>query len=81
MIMSGASANEAVAVTERMRTGVAEAHPGGLPVTMSFGVSSCQSADTDFTDPFQAADAALYAAKAAGRNRVVAADMTMIEND
>ncbi|HZZ19074.1 MAG TPA: GGDEF domain-containing response regulator [Opitutaceae bacterium] len=46
---------------------------GSLKVTASAGVAEFPSDGTSSTDLFAAADSALYAAKAAGRNRVVAA--------
>jgi diguanylate cyclase (GGDEF)-like protein len=58
---------------ERVREAIA-AHdfPGVGPVTASFGVAACCEADTAET-LLERADAALYRAKAAGRNRVEAA--------
>ena len=45
---------------------------GGLHVTMSFGVASASGADARNAELLARADAALYAAKHAGRNRVAA---------
>jgi diguanylate cyclase (GGDEF)-like protein len=68
----------ALAVCERMREAV---HALGLPhadneagfVTISIGAAVCpRGAQTDPTDAIRRADRALYAAKAQGRNRVVA---------
>jgi diguanylate cyclase (GGDEF)-like protein len=67
----------AIAVAERIRRGV-EATParfgdGQIPLTASFGVA-CWSATSETADALlQRADKALYAAKAAGRNRVTVA--------
>jgi diguanylate cyclase (GGDEF)-like protein len=68
-------------IAERLRVGVAVAdlpHLGAPPprrITISCGAASFQ-AGQGFTqaDLFAAADAALYAAKQAGRNRVCVAD-------
>jgi diguanylate cyclase (GGDEF)-like protein len=62
---------------ERARAAVAD-HPmqteaGDLPITISIGVSAWQEGDTA-DDLLVAADAALYQAKNAGRNRVVLAE-------
>ncbi|WP_456268500.1 GGDEF domain-containing protein [Kushneria sp. AK178] len=50
-------------------------------VTVSIGVALGQAADGDTTALFEAADAALYRAKAAGRNRVVIHDLTRPKAD
>jgi predicted signal transduction protein with EAL and GGDEF domain len=42
-------------------------------VTASFGVSAAAGAEVNYSRLFKAADEALYEAKDAGRNRVVAA--------
>ena len=67
----------AVAVAERMRRAVEHAgipHPGRIrhsPITMSFGVaSSWIGGEARPEQLIEAADAALYAAKSAGRNQV-----------
>jgi diguanylate cyclase (GGDEF)-like protein len=67
----------ASAVAERIRRAV-EAEParlGGalIPLTASFGVACWKSAAESPGALMQRADAALYEAKAAGRNRVVVA--------
>ncbi|MCP5476282.1 MAG: GGDEF domain-containing protein [Rhodanobacteraceae bacterium] len=70
---------QALQIAEQLRQAVEEsplqiegaAEP--LPLTVSIGVASRQSQDRDFTAWLQRADQALYAAKAAGRNRVASA--------
>jgi len=44
-----------------------------LPLTVSIGVANLSGSEKDSQALIQAADAALYAAKNAGRNRVVVA--------
>ena len=62
----------AIDTAERMRVAI-DGHdfPGVGQVTASFGVAACCDADTSET-LLERADAALYRAKAAGRNRVEA---------
>jgi diguanylate cyclase (GGDEF)-like protein len=64
-------------IFERMRVAAAD-HPmptraGDLAVTLSFGVSTWKEGQTE-EELLAAADAALYRAKSAGRNRVCLAD-------
>ena len=60
-------------VAERLREALETARPGGLAVTASFGVAVAHGAGAGFDALFAMADEALYAAKHAGRNRVVVA--------
>ena len=76
--MPGTDRDLAVVVAQRMRAEVA-AHPfiaeGGrkqLGVTVSAGVAVVEPEDVDMRDTFRRADQALYEAKGAGRDRVVA---------
>jgi diguanylate cyclase (GGDEF)-like protein/PAS domain S-box-containing protein len=69
-------ANRALTVAERLRTTI-ETTPFTLPsgdihITVSLGVHTLNSNDGDVDNLVFNADAALYAAKAAGRNRVCA---------
>jgi diguanylate cyclase (GGDEF)-like protein len=66
---------EAQAVAERLRAAIAASPLGGLPgtVTVSIGVAACTSPGCwSLAAITERADAALYAAKGTGRNRVVA---------
>jgi two-component system cell cycle response regulator len=64
-------------VAERLRMVVAEqpfrigSPPVELPITISIGLAVTEGAHETSTSLLQRADKALYAAKAAGRNRVV----------
>jgi len=60
-------------VAERLREAVEQARPTDIPITISLGVSAARGAQVDYDTLFKAADEALYEAKHAGRNRVVAA--------
>jgi diguanylate cyclase (GGDEF)-like protein len=63
---------QALAIAEKLRALVAgHQFAGGLRITASFGVAAMDS-DRPLDQVFAAADAALYRAKAEGRNRVVA---------
>jgi diguanylate cyclase len=63
---------EAIDAAERLRA-ILEYRPlAGMRVTASFGVAELRADFIDFHKWVECADAALYRAKAAGRNRVVA---------
>lgn len=77
VVLPGASAEEAEARAERLRQSVADVAIPGVPggVTASFGVASAtaagsQDAAARYDALYAAADAALYAAKRDGRDRV-----------
>lgn len=74
-LFAGADGAAAVAAAERLRAAVAASSyaVGGtaLTTTVSIGVASFSEVDSEFADILRRADRALYAAKAAGRNRVV----------
>ncbi len=74
VLLPASDAATALAVAERMRTAIAQ-HPeraGSPACTTSIGVTCVQAGDTVFETLIARADAALYQAKAQGRNRVIA---------
>lgn len=73
VVLPGASLAEGTEVAERIRIAVAAARPGALDITLSAGVSAAVGSAVRLTTLFRAADEALYEAKRAGRDRVVAA--------
>lgn len=70
VLLPGADAAEAGKVAETLRQAVIAACPGDLSVTMSFGISASPRTSFDYEQVFDAADLALYEAKAGGRNCV-----------
>jgi diguanylate cyclase len=77
VLLPETGADEAAALAERLRAGL-QAQPvqhGALlvPVTMSVGVSLILPGDASLDAALGRADAALYQAKAAGRNQVCVA--------
>jgi len=74
--LPGADLPTAQVVAERIRQNILEISIGGTTderVSASIGVSGYPECATNLTQLFASADVALYAAKAAGRNRVVTA--------
>lgn len=76
LILDGIAAPEALDCVEKLRQGVErlEFRCGGkhVPITISCGLTELRGDDT-IESAFQRADAAMYEAKRAGRNRCVAA--------
>ena len=72
LLLSGADADDALDVAERLRTAFRAIELPGLdrPVTASFGIASCPTDAVEADALLAAADAAAYAAKHAGRDRV-----------
>jgi diguanylate cyclase (GGDEF)-like protein len=71
LVLPGTSANGAIATAERIRKEIADLTVPGCPrqITISLGIASWMAGETP--EAFVArADAALYRAKSAGRNRV-----------
>lgn len=76
-LAGGTAPEEARRIAERLRQAVqsAPAVPGGMPVTVSIGIATVAAGDHDAEQVLGRADAALYAAKAAGRNRVCGSEI------
>jgi two-component system, sensor histidine kinase LadS len=73
VILPGADAQAAAIIAERLRTTVQASRHDHQAITISVGYASLTSDEFVTHDKlFQAADQALYLAKAAGRNRVAA---------
>jgi diguanylate cyclase (GGDEF)-like protein len=71
VLLPGASLDEADSVAQKLRATVEASMIGGHQITTSIGVSvSAPTEKFDFERVFAVADAALYDAKHAGRNRV-----------
>jgi diguanylate cyclase (GGDEF)-like protein len=71
MILPGTDAPTAAAVAERLRATVETGRSGDLAITISVGYASLTADEFNSHEKlFDAADAALYLAKEAGRNRV-----------
>jgi diguanylate cyclase (GGDEF)-like protein len=79
IVLPGVDLETGEILAERLREAIQEAPPAGIPVTISLGVSAASGAQVDYDTLFRAADAALYEAKRAGRNRVVAASPATTE--
>ena len=73
VLLPGRDAEAATRVAERVRSAVAASPLAGLPVTVSAGVVSSSGNSDTLASLLREADAALYRAKGAGRNRVAAA--------
>ncbi|WP_084162518.1 sensor domain-containing diguanylate cyclase [Paraburkholderia bannensis] len=76
VLLPGCATSSAVSIAEAMRSAVRKLDiPAKSPagrVTISLGVFTCEAGKAQADDPLQCADANLYRAKAAGRDRVVA---------
>jgi diguanylate cyclase (GGDEF)-like protein len=71
ILLPGANLEQSRLVAERLREAVVAARPGGIDVSMSMGVSASTGGKINIEKLFALADAALYDAKRAGRNRVL----------
>jgi len=69
-VLPGASTAQAAAVAEALRRKVSDTPIAGLLVTASGGVAASTAGEFDHAATFERADAALYTAKAEGRDRV-----------
>jgi diguanylate cyclase (GGDEF)-like protein len=70
VILPGADREAAVEISERLRREVHERRPVGAAVSVSIGVAVSEPETVNTEDLLARADAALYAAKAGGRNQV-----------
>jgi diguanylate cyclase (GGDEF)-like protein len=70
VILPGADHDDAIEISERLCREVRDRRPVGMQVTISIGVAVSEPARVDTDDLLARADAALYAAKAGGRDRV-----------
>ena len=73
VVLPGAGVPDAARLAEQLRVAVAAEPAAGQWVTMSFGVSGSAGPDLERERLLDEADAALYEAKARGRDQVVAA--------
>jgi diguanylate cyclase (GGDEF)-like protein len=73
VLLPGADLERTTEVGERLRAAVAENRTGDIAVTMSLGAAAARGSAVRFAELYSAADAALYAAKRAGRDRVCTA--------
>jgi two-component system, cell cycle response regulator len=72
LLIPDASEHDAFLAAERIRRGVAAEFEGDpVPLTFSFGVASFPDHGASIDAVIEAADQALYAAKALGRNRTI----------
>ena len=70
VVLPGAGEADAVEIAERLRHAVRDRRPIGVMVTVSIGVAVSGPGPVDTDELVSRADAALYSAKASGRNRV-----------
>jgi diguanylate cyclase (GGDEF)-like protein len=71
IILRQADVHHAAALAERLRAAIAACDFQGVAVSVSIGVAQWQSGQGSLSSAIGRADRALYAAKNAGRNRVV----------
>jgi diguanylate cyclase (GGDEF)-like protein len=78
VLLPGADLERTVEVGERLRNAVAEHGTGDIAVTMSLGAAAARGGGVRFDELYTDADAALYAAKRGGRNRVCAGSRPLV---
>lgn len=74
VVLPGASEEDAVGVAERLRQAVRKRRPAGIGVTISIGAAVTKPSVVNTDDLVSRADAALYSAKAGGRDQVFVAN-------
>ena len=74
VVLPGAEGADAVEIAERLRQAVRGCRPVGVAMTISIGVSVSLPGAVDTGDLVSRADAALYSAKASGRDTVFIGD-------
>jgi diguanylate cyclase (GGDEF)-like protein len=74
VILPGAGHEDACEIAERLRVGVRDRRPAGVPVSVSIGIAVAEPEVVDTEDLLARADASLYAAKASGRDRIFVDD-------
>ncbi len=70
VMLPGAGHEDALEIAERLRVAVRDRRPVGVSVSLSIGVAVAEPGLVDTDDMLARADAALYAAKARGRDLV-----------
>jgi diguanylate cyclase (GGDEF)-like protein len=73
VVLPGVHEREGCEIAERLRAAVEQARPTGIAITISLGLSVGAGEAVAYESLFRSAARALYEAKRAGRNRVVAA--------
>lgn len=79
VVLPGADEAAAVEIAERLRRAVRRRRPVGVALTISIGVALSRPGAVDTDDLVARADAALYAAKAAGRDTVMVGEAKMVD--
>jgi diguanylate cyclase (GGDEF)-like protein len=70
VMLPGAGQVDSMEIAERLRQEVRDRRPVGVPVSLSIGIAVAEPGMVDTDDMLARADAALYAAKAGGRDLV-----------
>jgi diguanylate cyclase (GGDEF)-like protein len=76
ILVPGSDSERSAELAETVRASIAAERYAGCEITMTFGVGATAAGERfEYERQFERADAALYAAKRAGRNRVLAASV------